>query len=72
MFAGKSDVQVKLDTAKSEVNSKFSQLEDVEKKFCRDALIQERGRFCDFIGALKPVVVSMMGSLLCDIKAVSK
>ena len=40
-----------------DVNGKYLALEETEKRAVRNALIEERGRFCLFISCLKPVVV---------------
>ena len=53
-------MQNKLDSALSDVNDKYILLEETEKNAVRQALIEERSRFCLFISCLKPVVVSVM------------
>ena len=55
---GKSDVQGRLDSALQEVNDKYQILQETEKNAVRNALIEERSRFCLYISCLKPVVVS--------------
>lgn len=62
MVAGKSDtgMQGRLDSAMADVNDKYLLLEETEKNSVRQALIEERGRFCLFISCLKPVVVSII------------
>ena len=57
---GKSEMQQKLEIATTEVNGKYKKLEEVEKSSLRQALIEERSRFCVFIGCLKPFVVSLL------------
>ncbi len=58
VLAGKSGIQNQLDSAMQEVTAKYLLLEETEKSAVRNALIQERSRFCLFISCLKPVVVS--------------
>ena len=64
IIAGKTDnsMQNKLDSALADVNDKYLLLEETEKNAVRQALIEERSRFCLFISCLKPVVVSKMSS----------
>ncbi|XP_023933421.1 MTSS1-like protein [Lingula anatina] len=53
---GKCDIQTRLDNAMQDVNDKYLLLEETEKQAVRNALIEERSRFCQFLGCLKPVV----------------
>lgn len=53
--SGKAD---DLQKALLEVSEKKTILEEAEKKAVRDALIEERSRYCLFVALLKPVVVS--------------
>lgn len=61
LCAGKGpgpDLQTRLDSALHDVNDKYMTLEETEKNAVRNALIEERSRFCAFVSCLKPVVVS--------------
>ncbi|XP_021359519.1 metastasis suppressor protein 1-like isoform X2 [Mizuhopecten yessoensis] len=60
---GKNDMQIKLDSAMQDVNDKYLLLEETEKTAVRNALIEERGRFCIFIGCLRPFVEHEIGLL---------
>ncbi|XP_033754842.1 protein MTSS 1-like isoform X3 [Pecten maximus] len=60
---GKSDMQIKLDSAMQDVNDKYLLLEETEKNAVRTALIEERGRFCLFISCLRPFVEHEIGLL---------
>ncbi|XP_069113554.1 protein MTSS 2-like isoform X2 [Argopecten irradians] len=60
---GKSDMQMKLDSAMQDVNDKYLLLEETEKNAVRTALIEERGRFCLFISCLRPFVEHEIGLL---------
>lgn len=40
-----------------DVNDMYLLMEETEKQAVRRALVEERGRFCTFIGFLQPVVV---------------
>ena len=51
-------MQHKLECSMAEVNAKYQHLEEAEKHALRQALIEERSRFCHFITCLKPFVVS--------------
>ena len=51
-------MQNKLDSAMHDVNDKYVLLEETEKHAVRNALIEERSRFCLFISCIKPFVVS--------------
>jgi hypothetical protein len=52
-------MEAKLDYAMQDVNSRYLQLEEIEKSSLRTALIEERSRFCHFITCVKPFVVSV-------------
>ncbi|WAR13604.1 MTSS1-like protein [Mya arenaria] len=53
---GKADMQSRLDSAMQDVNDKYLLLEEQEKNSLRNALIEERSRFCLFVSCLKPFV----------------
>ncbi len=57
--ARKSGKAEDLQKALLEVSEKKSVLEEAEKKAVREALIEERSRYCLFVTFLKPVVVSI-------------
>ncbi len=54
---GRVDLQPQLDSAMHDVNDMYLLMEETEKQAVRRALVEERGRFCTFIGFLQPVVV---------------
>lgn len=54
--SGKAD---DLQKALQDVSEKKSVLEETEKKAIREALVEERSRYCLFVTFLKPVVVSI-------------
>ncbi len=56
-FSGKGDMLKQLENSMHDVNDKYILLEETEKNAVRQALIEERGRFCHFISCLKPVAV---------------
>ena len=60
LFAGKSDLQSKLDSALHDVNDKYLLLEEAEKSAVRTAMIEERSRFCVLVNGLQPFVVSYL------------
>lgn len=55
---GKDEVRLQLDSALQDVNTRYTELEETEKRAVCRALIEERGRFCSFVTMLKPVLVS--------------
>lgn len=54
---GRVDLQPQLDSAMQDVTDMCLLMEETEKQAVRRALVEERGRFCTFIGFLQPVVV---------------
>uniref|UniRef100_A0A8C8FC05 Uncharacterized protein n=1 Tax=Oncorhynchus tshawytscha TaxID=74940 RepID=A0A8C8FC05_ONCTS len=56
---GRGDLQPQLDSAMHDVNDMYLLMEETEKQAVRRALVEERGRFCTFIGFLQPVVVRL-------------
>ncbi|XP_076259378.1 missing-in-metastasis isoform X5 [Rhynchophorus ferrugineus] len=50
------DVQKRFECGLQDVTERRQLLEETEKHAVRAALIEERGRFCAFVGLLKPVV----------------
>ncbi|XP_060518908.1 protein MTSS 2 isoform X2 [Cylas formicarius] len=60
------DVQKRFECGLQDVTERRQLLEETEKHAVRAALIEERGRFCAFVGLLKPVVdeeVAMMSEM---------
>ncbi|TKS70314.1 MTSS1-like protein [Collichthys lucidus] len=53
---GRGDLQPQLDSAMQDVTDMCLLMEETEKQAVRRALVEERGRFCTFIGFLQPVV----------------
>lgn len=49
-----------LESSAAVVQEKRQTLEETEKKAVRAALLEERGRFCQFAKFLKPVLVSLL------------
>ncbi|XP_047218693.1 protein MTSS 2 [Girardinichthys multiradiatus] len=63
---GRGDLQPQLDSAMQDVTDMCLLMEETEKQAVRRALVEERGRFCTFIGFLQPVVngeISMLGEI---------
>lgn len=63
---GRGDLQPQLDSAVQDVTDMCLLMEETEKQAVRRALVEERGRFCTFIGFLQPVVngeIAMLGEI---------
>ncbi|XP_063737772.1 protein MTSS 2 isoform X1 [Eleginops maclovinus] len=63
---GRVDLQPQLDSAMQDVTDMCLLMEETEKQAVRRALVEERGRFCTFIGFLQPVVngeIAMLGEI---------
>ncbi|XP_063767096.1 protein MTSS 1 isoform X1 [Eleginops maclovinus] len=63
---GKGEVRMQLDSALQDVNVRYAVLEDTEKRAVCRALIEERSRYCSFVGMLKPVLdheINMLGEV---------
>ncbi|XP_037390960.1 protein MTSS 1 isoform X2 [Pygocentrus nattereri] len=63
---GKDEVRLQLDSALQDVNTRYAELEETEKRAVCRALVEERGRFCSFVTMLKPVLdeeISMLGEV---------
>uniref|UniRef100_A0A8C7X3X1 MTSS I-BAR domain containing 2 n=1 Tax=Oryzias sinensis TaxID=183150 RepID=A0A8C7X3X1_9TELE len=63
---GRGDLQPQLDNAVQDVSDMCLLMEEMEKQAVRRALVEERGRFCTFIGFLQPVVngeIAMLGEI---------
>ncbi|KAK1796302.1 hypothetical protein P4O66_009368 [Electrophorus voltai] len=56
MKKGKDEVRMQLDSALQDVNTRYAELEETEKRAVCQALIEERGRFCSFVTMLRPVL----------------
>lgn len=52
------DLQKRFECGLQDVTERRQLLEETEKHAVRAALLEERSRFCTFVGFLKPVVVS--------------
>jgi metastasis suppressor protein 1 len=50
------NLQSLVDSSMQDVSQRRAELEDVERKSLRAAMIEERTRFCSFVGMLQPVV----------------
>uniref|UniRef100_A0A096M423 MTSS I-BAR domain containing 2b n=1 Tax=Poecilia formosa TaxID=48698 RepID=A0A096M423_POEFO len=62
----RGDLQPQLDSAMQDVTDMCLLMEETEKQAVRRALVEERGRFCTFIGFLQPVVngeIAMLGEI---------
>lgn len=54
---GQSDtIQSLVDSSIQDVTQRRAELEEVERKSLRAAMVEERTRFCSFVGMLQPVV----------------
>lgn len=51
-----SDIQSLVDSHMQDVTLRRAELEEVEKKSLRSAMIEERMRYCSFVNMLQPVV----------------
>ncbi|XP_068604472.1 protein MTSS 1 [Brachionichthys hirsutus] len=63
---GKDEARGQLDSALQDVNVRYAILEETEKRAVCRALVEERARFCSFVGMLKPVLdheVNMLGEV---------
>uniref|UniRef100_A0A8C5GXZ0 MTSS1-like protein n=1 Tax=Gouania willdenowi TaxID=441366 RepID=A0A8C5GXZ0_GOUWI len=63
---GRGDLQPQLDSAMQDVTDMCLLMEEMEKQAVRRVLVEERGRFCTFIGFLQPVVngeIAMLGEI---------
>lgn len=49
-------VQRLLDTSTKELTVHFKQLQEREKFYLRQGLLEERGRYCTFVNCLRPVI----------------
>jgi len=54
--AGRGDVAKRLELSRKELSDKYIILEENEKAAVRQAMIEERSRFCLFVSFLKPVM----------------
>lgn len=54
------DLQKRLEFGLQDVTERRQMLEETEKHAVRAALLEERSRFCTFVGFLKPVVVGQI------------
>lgn len=58
-YSGDSELGKLLESSTAMVQEKRATLEETERKAVRAALLEERGRFCQFARFLKPVLVSI-------------
>ncbi|XP_055507949.1 protein MTSS 1 isoform X2 [Leucoraja erinacea] len=60
---GRGDARVPLQAALQDVNDKYVQLEEAERRAVERALLEERRRFCTFVSLMRPVLNEEMGML---------
>ncbi|KAL2093791.1 hypothetical protein ACEWY4_011103 [Coilia grayii] len=63
---GRGGLQPQLDSAMQDVSDMYLLMEETEKQAVRRALLEERGRYCNFISMLLPVVngeIAMLGEV---------
>ncbi|XP_053478837.1 MTSS I-BAR domain containing 2a isoform X3 [Ictalurus furcatus] len=63
---GRGGLQPQLDSAMQDVSDMYLLMEETEKQAVRRALLEERGRYCNFISFFQPVVngeISMLGEV---------
>ncbi|XP_062418939.1 MTSS I-BAR domain containing 2a isoform X2 [Pungitius pungitius] len=63
---GRGNLRPQLDSAMQDVSDLYLLMEETEKQAVRRALLEERGRYCAFIGLLQPVVnleIAMLGEI---------
>lgn len=53
---GQTDIQSLVDSSLQDVNKRQAELEEVERKSLRAAMVEERMRYCSFVNMLQPVV----------------
>ncbi|XP_034387991.1 LOW QUALITY PROTEIN: protein MTSS 1 [Cyclopterus lumpus] len=66
MKKGKDEVRCQLDNALQDVNVRYAVLEETEKRAVCRALVEERARYCGFVGMMKPVLdheINMLGEV---------
>ena len=56
-WPGRSDLQSQLDAAVDDLKQKMNAVQEVERNAVRAAMLEERARYCLFIGAIKPLIV---------------
>jgi len=57
LWPGRSELQNQLDAAVEELRQKLNAVQEVERNAVRAAMLEERARYCLFIGAIKPLIV---------------
>ena len=57
MWTGRTELQTQLDTAVDDLRLKLNTVQEVERNAVRAAMLEERARYCLFIGAIKPLIV---------------
>ena len=53
-------MQSQLDAAVDELRQKLNAVQEVERSAVRAAMLEERARYCLFIGAIKPLIVRLV------------
>jgi len=57
LWTGRSELQSQLDGAVEDLRLKLNAVQEVERNAVRAAMLEERARYCLFIGAIKPLIV---------------
>jgi len=57
MWTGRRELQGQLDAAVDDLRQKLNAVQEVERNAVRAAMLEERARYCLFIGAIKPLIV---------------
>jgi len=57
LWTGRGELQNQLDAAVEELRLKLNAVQEVERNAVRAAMLEERARYCLFIGAIKPLIV---------------
>jgi len=53
------ELQSQLNAAVNELRQKMNTAQEVERNAVRAAMLEERARYCLFIGAIKPLIVRL-------------
>ena len=56
-WTGRRELQSQLDSAVEDLRQKLNAVQEVERNAVRAAMLEERARYCLFIGAIKPLIV---------------
>jgi len=60
MCSGRRELQGQLDSAVDDLRQKLNAVQEVERNAVRAAMLEERARYCLFIGAIKPLIVRVV------------